>query len=62
LWEGGWYLAQMLYRGAKNVIGFKISKSIIDKAVEALDNFNFSNYDWKDEKNSFWRLYLFNKK
>ncbi len=22
----------------------------------------YSNYNWKDENNSYWRLYVFNKK
>jgi len=43
----------MLYRGAKNVIGFEISKSIIDKAIQALDSLNFSNYEFHEADEEF---------
>ncbi len=42
---GGWYLVQMLYRGASKVIGFEISQSVINKAKAVFNALNLDNYE-----------------
>jgi cyclopropane fatty-acyl-phospholipid synthase-like methyltransferase len=41
---GGWYLAQMIRSGAKNVIGIEINDHINFKANQALHHFNINNF------------------
>lgn len=41
---GGWYLAQMLYRGASRVVGFEISQSVIQKATAALEALHLNSH------------------
>lgn len=53
---GGWYLAQMLYQGAKKVIGIEIDKTIIDKANEAFKNLGLKNYDFHEIDESFFNF------
>jgi cyclopropane fatty-acyl-phospholipid synthase-like methyltransferase len=42
---GGWYLAQMLYRGASKVIGFEISLSILNKVKTTFNTLNLTGYE-----------------
>jgi len=43
---GGWFLAQMLYDGAKNTIGIEIENTIISRAIQAFEKLGLKNYQF----------------
>jgi len=58
---GGWYLAQMLFRGASKVIGFEITKIIINKTKQIFESLNLKNYEFYEVNDDYLKIIPENK-
>lgn len=45
---GGWYLAEMLYQGATKAIGFEASRTVIERATQALQKLKLTAYEFRE--------------